>query len=61
MALVCWNKGQFIDGAVIQVSLDGGLTWQQGTAFQWVFNNAAPTTRGAQYAALRAAIQLFIV
>lgn len=60
-ALVRWNEGQFVDGAVIQISFDGGLTWQQGTAFRSSFNNAAPTVRGAPYAALRAAIPLFIV
>lgn len=37
------------------------MTWQQGAAFRSQLNNGQPTIRGAPYAALRAAIPLFIV
>ncbi|SFE20233.1 hypothetical protein [Methylobacterium sp. yr596] len=60
-ALVRWTDDQFSDTAIIQISFDAGVTWKQGTAFRSPSNNAAPTTRGAPYAALRAAIPLFIV
>lgn len=60
-ALVRWRSGQFVDTAIIQISFDGGLTWQQATAFQSQLNNGQPTIRGASYENLRAAIPLFIV